>query len=251
VNLRVPLAVVQATPGRADAMPPDHYGAPPRKDRLGSFARHVTRTAAVAALSISLVGCHGAGSSTTTTAAGGAVAGGAAGAVADRPPCVVGAWRSEGFSVDTTRAKATGGGGFLMTIDPAGQTVVDFAGMRPVTVKASLGDLSISSHMRYAGRVSGKLQLPPAGASTGPWTSDPAVDWTGLRVTIDIDGSKIYDNVSPAEIAKEFAGTGHAAPTTDTHPVLGAGTYTCAGDKLTVAQQASSASATWTLHREG
>jgi len=222
----------------------------------------VTRMVGIAALAIPLAGCHAGGSSTAAPLAGGsavtdgaatdgAATGGAAtdGAVARQPGCVVGAWRSEGFAVETTLAKATGGGGFTMTIDPAGQTVVDFTGMRPVTVKASVGGMSISSHLKYAGRVSGKLHLPPAGASTGPWTSDPATDWTALRITIDIDGSKIYDNVSPADIAKEFAGTGHSPPTTDSQPVLGSGTYTCAGDKLTVTQQSSSASGTWTLHR--
>jgi hypothetical protein len=196
-----------------------------------------------------LAGCHPA----TALPDGAASPSGAArprvAAPAGEPPCVVGAWRSDGFTVDTTLAAATGGGGFAMTVDPAGHTVVDFAGMHPVAVKVELNGSTITSHLKYTGRVTGRLHLPAATASTGPWESDPDVDWSSLRVTIDIDGSKIFDNASPVDIAKEMASAG-TTPKSDTQPVLGAGTYTCAGDKLTVTQQGGSASAVWTLHRQ-
>jgi hypothetical protein len=195
-----------------------------------------------------LTGCHAGAAPRAAASAHGGVGAAAAGrARPGRPPCVVGAWRSDGFTVDTSLATATGGDGFTMTIDKAGRTVVDFTGMRPVVVKVDFEGNSITSHVSYTGKVSGRLHLPPANATTGPWESDPGVDWTGLRVTVDLDGDKIFDNASPADIAKDVGGS--AAPKSDTQPVLGAGTYTCAGDKLTVEQQRSSASATWTLHR--
>lgn len=195
-----------------------------------------------------LAGCHG-GAPPHAGSASGGTGGAAGGAGPGRPPCVVGAWRSDGFTVDSDEATATGGDGFTMTIDPAGRTVVDFAGMRPVAVKVDVEGASITSHLIYTGRVVGKLHLPPADATSGPWQSDPGVDWSSLRVTVDIDGDKIFDNASPADIAKDV-GAGAAAKS-DTQPVLSAGTYTCAGDKLTVEQDNSSVSASWALHRTG
>jgi hypothetical protein len=211
------------------------------------------RLAIASALALSLAGCHAGdvtrAGSATKTGSGTANRSGDRTA-ARKPPCFVGAWRSDGFAVDTTSANATGGDGFTMTIDPAGQTVVDFAGMRPVTVTASFGGSTINSHLMYAGKVAGKLKLPPANAATGPWTSEGGADWSSLRVTIDIDGFEIYDHVSPADIAKEYGASSSPATSSDTQPVLGTGTYTCAGDKLTVEQQGRSAAAIWALHRE-
>jgi hypothetical protein len=220
------------------------------------------RLAIASALTLSLAGCHAgaatrAGSATKTGSGTktGSPAGGTANrsgdrAAASKPACFVGAWRSDGFTVDTTSANATGGDGFTMKINPAGQTVVDFAGMRPVTITVTFGGSAIHSHLMYAGKVSGKLKLPPANATTGPWTSEGGADWSSLRVTIDIDGSKIFDNASPADIAKEYGSSSSTVTSSDTQPVLGTGTYTCAGDKLTVQQQGRSAAAIWTLHRE-
>jgi hypothetical protein len=53
------------------------------------------------------------------------------------------------------------------------------------------------------------------------------------------------DNASLADLAGSAKAAG-----TNTQPVLGSGTYTCAGDKLSIAQRSGSLSATWTLHGE-
>jgi hypothetical protein len=208
------------------------------------------RLALASALAVSLAGCHTGEASKPGSPATGA--GGSAGtqAPAGQPACFVGTWRSDGFAVDTSSANATGGDGFTMTVDRAGRTVVDFAGMRPVTVAVTFGGSTIQSHLMYAGKVSGTLKLPPPGTTSGPWTSEGGADWSSLRVTIDIDGSKIFDNASPADIAKEFGPSSSSATSSDTQPVLGTGTYTCGGDKLMVEQQGRSAAAIWTLHRE-
>lgn len=208
----------------------------------------------LAIVALSIVGC-GTGTGSPVPPA----QGGPSGLPAGGPPggsgshastCVVGAWRSDGYAVDTANATATGGGGFAMTIGADGQSVVDFARMQPVTIKVTIGGSSIDSHVIYTGRVAGKLKLPPPGASTGQWESEPGVNWGTARITLDVNGSKIMDSVSLADAAKQLGSAGAAAGTSS-QPVLGAGTYTCTGTKLSIDQRTSAMSATWTLHREG
>jgi hypothetical protein len=211
-------------------------------------------TALLALLVLSAAGCGpdqattprsaGSGSGPAASGTGRPTAGSAGGAA----PCVVGAWRSEGYTVDTPHATATGGGGFTMNIAADGRSLVDFAGMRPVVLTVTVGGSSIDSHLVYSGRVAGRLKLPPVGGSTGPWESAPGVDWGTVRVTVEVHGTKVLDNVPLADLA---AGAGGLPGGTDTQPVLGAGTYTCTGDRLTVAQRTGGSAVTWTLHREG
>jgi hypothetical protein len=199
---------------------------------------------------IGVAGCAGPGTAQpATTRSAGTGSGGtglAGGGPAGGSPCVVGAWRSDGYTVDTPNARATGGGGFTMAISPDGRSLVDFAGMRPVTITVTVGGNSIDSHVVYTGKVAGRLKLPPPGTSTGTWESEPGVDWGTVRITLDVHGTKVLDNASLAEVA----GNAGAAAGANTQPVLGSGTYTCARDKLTIAQRTGSLSATWALHRE-
>jgi hypothetical protein len=135
-----------------------------------------------------------------------------------------------------------------MTISADGRSVVDFAGMRPVVVTVTVGGNSITSHVLYTGRVAGRLKLPPPGTSSGPWESEPGVDWGTVRITVDVGGTTVMDNLSLADLA---ASGGGPPGGTNTQPVLGAGTYTCGTDRLTVAQRTGGAPVTWALHREG
>jgi hypothetical protein len=210
----------------------------------------------LAILALSLTGCNAADGSPHADANGGVDAsagpGAAASASLDAGPtsCVVGAWRSDGYAVHAAAASAIGGGGFTMTIGSDGRSVVDFAGMRPVTVTVTVGGSSIDSHLVYGGKVAGKLKLPAAGTTTGQWESEPGVDFGTVTITLDVNGTKVMDHVPLSELAAKPTGGGVPGGA-NTRPVLGAGTYTCSGDKLTIVQRAGTMSATWMLHRDG
>jgi hypothetical protein len=207
----------------------------------------------VAVLGAAACGPRGDGARPVAGASGGS-AGTAAGAPggggtrAGGTPCVVGAWRSDGYKVDSDVATVTGGSGFSMEIAPDGAAAVDFAGMQPVTITVTVSGASINSQVVYSGKASGRLKLPPAGAATGNWAPEPGVDWGSVRVTMELGGSKLFDNVPLADLAKDAGG---AASGTNTQPVLGSGSYTCSGDKLTVEQETTNLSVSWVLHREG
>ena len=167
-----------------------------------------------------------------------------ASAAADAP-CVVGSWRSDEYSVDGTGTKSAGGNGVRMAVATDGKAEVNFAGMQKVTITVTSSNQTYTeSYLAYSGTVSGKLKLPPADASSGPWEPEPGINWLFAYITLDSTGGKIFTDVPLGDI------TGSGAAEHNTEPLLGSGKYTCAGNNLTVEQPAGANSATWSLHRE-
>jgi hypothetical protein len=160
-------------------------------------------------------------------------------------PCVVGNWRSDEYSVDGAGTKSAGGSGVRMAVAPDGRAEVNFAGMQKVTITVtSTNQTYTESYLTYSGTVSGKLKLPPADASSGPWAPEPGINWLFAHITLDSTGGKVFTDVPLGDI------TGSGAAEHNTQPLLGSGKYTCSGKNLTVEQPAGANSATWSLHRE-
>jgi hypothetical protein len=152
------------------------------------------------------------------------------------PPksCLVGSWTATGADLTLSHVTEHGGGGIKMQIDAAGPFSVRLDPMAPLEFTSSAG---IAGTLTYAGSVTGKLTMPPAGATSGPWTAT-SEQWNAVTATIRVT-KPFSTTIGPLPLA-ELAGSAGAGGTgaggaVDSKP-FSAGTWTCSGNSLTLTQ---------------
>ncbi|BCB87187.1 hypothetical protein [Phytohabitans suffuscus] len=90
---------------------------------------------------------------------------------------------------------------------------------------------------------------PPApAAEEGTWEPVGAIDWSALRVTLELTEplrARLLDNAPIGDYIDDAANQSGQAIETD--PILGAGAYSCQGSTLTLKGDADNDGLTWTL----
>ncbi|MET7393639.1 hypothetical protein ABZS66_09115 [Dactylosporangium sp. NPDC005572] len=221
--------------------------------------------AAVAVFGIGLAGCSGngatPGSSTSAGASGGpsstapsgsasAGAGGGAGATGAAASCLVGTWKASNLTGKLSgpvNGTFTGGGGTLLTIDPAGKTQVDFGPMQPVTFTFNVSGNDVKGSFAYGGKVGGTVKTPTT--SSGTLEPTGTVDFSTLTVTVDLSAPATVRVADKMPIS-EFTGTGTAdtGGAVDAQPVLKKSQYDCSGNTLKLSPpQGGADTGTWTF----
>lgn len=164
--------------------------------------------------------------------------------------CLVGDWISVGVDAaaggELAQLSAAGGSQVALTVGAHGAVRVDFSAMAPVTVEGEVFDREVVGEVSYSGPASGVVRTD-TGASPGGWEAAP-VDWSGVRVTVEItepvqatpfDSAPIGDLVQGADDL-----TGEMV---DVAPILGEGTFECQDNRLTLAPAGDGI--TWIFHR--
>lgn len=228
------------------------------------------------ALALGLAGCaSGAGSGTPTSTP--------TPSPTVTPACPIGDWRSTQVAASAGGGAATlnvqGGSGVTLAVAPDGVVRADFSSMQPITFTAQVAGAQATGEFTYAGPITGAINLAggasatpsaaasPASASPGTATPSPAATggtgtgqpWepvgtanvADLRVTVKITApatATIADNVKVSEITNvQNTQVGNAI---DLQPLLRPGTYTCAGEQLTITLSGGQApSVMWTFAR--
>lgn len=167
--------------------------------------------------------------------------------------CVAGSWRTTAAAGQTGGALASasisGGDGVVVKVGPTGETTVDFAGMRPVTFSAQLGDAKIAGTFAYAGQAAGTVSTGTGGGTTGEWAPVPPLRWGDTRVTVQLTEptpAKLFDNVRISEYVGD--GANRSGDVVDIQPLLGEGRYECAGNTLTLTPK-DAGGLTWVLNK--
>jgi hypothetical protein len=226
----------------------------------------IALVAGVAALAVALTGCSSEhkskGAGATGGASGGSTAGSSAGAeaggTASPAPggaagasCLAGTWRSTGVSMSTTSGGATssasGGAGVVLTVGRDGKVSVDFDQMKPVTFTTTVSGAEIKGQYTYAGKATGAVAMPASGAASGTWQPSGSADWSALTVTVDLTSpveARIFDHAKISDFAG--AGGGETGGSVDAQPLLGAASYACSGNTLTLKGPSGAA---WTMQR--
>jgi hypothetical protein len=164
--------------------------------------------------------------------------------------CLVGQWTGVNFDVHVANIVEQGGAGVRLHIDGQGNTTAVFDGMKPVTFRYTTDSTTLSGQFTYAGRITGKLVLPPSGVASGNWLQASPANIGNLTATVHV-ASPVDVAVGPinmAELAGDLSGAGGAV---SAKPLLTGG-WQCSGDTLVTTPPANSAvTGSWTLTRTG
>ncbi|GAB7046662.1 hypothetical protein JCM9534A_17880 [Catenuloplanes indicus JCM 9534] len=184
--------------------------------------------------------------------------------------CVRGDWRTTTVAWHgngpVSGGSISGGRDVRLSVADDGAVVADFTGMQPVVFSVPVAGAPVNGQFRYTGRATGIMTTgptptPPAGtpptptplpapASTGPapassvaadpsgpvsgaWLVDGPVDWSGVRLTVDLTApaeTRLFDAVP----LSEYTGSGatRTADVVDVKPLLDDGRYLCDGRTL-------------------
>jgi hypothetical protein len=210
---------------------------------------------AVAALALGVAGCD---SSTDTPGASGSTSPTAAATTASTGSgtsgaCVVGTWKSTGFTGSFDQAGTTGtingGAGYTLVVAPDGATTVDFAGMSPVQFAAKVSGTDVKGSFTYGGKVVGAVKLPASGTS-GNWEPTGTSDFKALTVKLSLTAPVALD--LPSQSIADLAGMSQVqvGSAIDAQPVLKNGTYKCEGNTLTLGPPAgTTVGGTWAYQK--
>jgi hypothetical protein len=165
-------------------------------------------------------------------------------------PCLVGQWRSVAFDISASGGKLReqGGAGVRLHIDPQGHVTVVFNGMAPVDFTVDTSGHATSGHFTFAGTETGRITLPAATATSGPWVRTGSVNVSSITADMHLTSPITYHlgPVNVAELAGSMGGSAVGSPDLTT------GSWTCSGDKLvSLPPPGGSVSGTWTLTRAG
>lgn len=222
----------------------------------------IATVATLAGLGLAVAGCGEGGVVGLATPSPSAGTGSAAptGSAGTSPPtggpvasCVTGDWRTTAASGKTggplASASISGGDGVRVSVGPTGATTVDFAGMRPVTFNAQLGDAKVAGTFSYAGKATGTVSTGAGAGTSGDWAPVPPLQWGDTRVTVELTQptpAKLFDNVRISEYVGD--GANRSADVVDIQPLLGEGRYQCGGNTLTLTPK-DAGGLTWVLNR--
>lgn len=223
-------------------------------------------------------GASGPTTGTTTSAAPEPTASGTASG------CMVGTWRTTQVSGRASSAAASGsisgGSGATVTINPGGQVRADFSGMQPLSFTAEVAGNSVSGSATYGGQGTATIKASPSGsapatsapatpatppvptaspsatstaapataAEEGTWEPVGAIDWSALRLTLELTKpveARLLDNAPIGDYIDDAANQSGKAIETD--PILGAGAYSCQGSTLILKGDTDNDGLVWTL----
>lgn len=181
----------------------------------------------------------------------------------------------------------SGGTGATVTIGQTGQVRADFNGMKPLAFTAEVAGNEVAGSATYGGQGTATIKATPssATASSSPTTTAPAtpgtapvpttspavtptatsapavpaaeegkwepigtIDWTALRVTLDLTKplqARLLDNAPIRDYVDDAANQSGQAIEVD--PILGAGAYSCQGSTLILKGATDNDGLTWTL----
>jgi hypothetical protein len=164
-----------------------------------------------------------------------------------RTPCVVGNWTGVGYDLAAAGQTQHGGAGVKLVLDKTGQMTVTFDGMAPVVFETTAPTAIAGSYV-YSGTASGRVKVPPPGASAGNWdvvSSDSAADITAT-VQLTSPFALTLGPLNLAQLASELGGGAIGSSP------FGPGGWTCSGDRMVITPvQGSGVTGTWTLQRTG
>lgn len=235
----------------------------------------------LAGLGLAVGGCAGTepgasgpttGTTTTSAAPEPTVSGSASG-------CMVGTWRTTQVSGRAASAAASGtvsgGDGATVTISPNGQVRADFTGMKPLSFTAEVAGNAVAGEATYGGQGTATINTkatgsapttttpatapvptasatgtaaPATAAEEGTWEPVGDIDWSALRLTLELTKpveARLLDNAPIGDYIDDAAKQSGQAIETD--PILGAGAYSCQGSTLVLKGDTDNDGLTWTL----
>jgi hypothetical protein len=150
-------------------------------------------------------------------------------------------------SAGGTTSSASGGAGVVLSIGADGKVSVDFDPMKPIMFTTAVSGAEIKGQYTYAGKATGGVKMPAAGAAAGAWQPSGTADWSALTVTVDLTNpveARIFDHAKISDFVG--AGGGETGGTVDAQPLLAASSYTCSGNTLKLTAPSGAA---WTMQR--
>jgi hypothetical protein len=167
-----------------------------------------------------------------------------------RTPCVVGNWTGVGYDLAAEGQVQHGGAGVRLVVEKTGQMTVTFDGMAPVVFQTTTPGTEFTGSYVYNGSASGRVNLPPAGASSGTW--DPVSGGESFNITATVSvTSPVAITLGPLDLASIAGALGGAGGAVGAQP-FGPGGWTCSGDRMVITPlQGSGVTGTWTLQRTG
>ena len=193
--------------------------------------------------------------------------------------CMVGTWRTTQVSGQGSGAGASGsvsgGSGATLTIGPDGQVRADFNGTQPLSFTANVAGNAVEGTAAYTGQGTATIKANATGAATptttpatppvptttptataapapvaeeGTWEPVGEIDWSALRLTLELTKpvqARLLDNAPIGDYIDDAANQSGQAIETD--PILGAGAYSCQGSTLILKGDADNTGLTWTL----
>jgi hypothetical protein len=122
--------------------------------------------------------------------------------------------------------------------------------MAPVVFQTTTPGTEFTGSYVYNGSASGRVNLPPAGASSGTW--DPVSGGESFNITATVSvTSPVAITLGPLDLASIAGALGGAGGAVGAQP-FGPGGWTCSGDRMVITPlQGSGVTGTWTLQRTG
>jgi hypothetical protein len=202
--------------------------------------------------------------------------------------CMVGTWRTTQVSGRAASAAASGsisgGSGATVTIGQNGQVRADFNGMQPLSFTVDVAGNPVVGTATYGGQGTATINAsatggtapatpitpatpatvpaptaspsatatataaPAATAEEGTWEPVGKIDWSALRLTLELSKpveARLLENAPIGDYVNDAANQSGQAIETD--PILGAGAYSCQGSTLTLKGDTANDGLTWTL----
>jgi hypothetical protein len=134
-----------------------------------------------------------------------------------------------------------------LVLDKTGAMTVTFDGMAPVIFETT-APTAIAGTYVYSGSASGKVKVPPPGASAGTWEVVSSDTFANITATLQLTSPFAFSfgPLNLAELAGELGGGAVSSQP------FGPGGWTCSGDRMVITPvQGSGVTGTWTLQRTG
>jgi hypothetical protein len=181
----------------------------------------------------------------------------------------------------------SGGSGATVTINQNGQVRADFNGMQPLSFTAEVAGNAVAGTATYGGQGTATINAtatggtapgspatpitpatpgtapappaspsatatataaPPTSAEEGTWEPVGKIDWSALRLTLELSKpveARLLENAPIGDYINDAANQSGQAIETD--PILGAGAYSCQGSTLILKGDTDNDGLTWTL----
>jgi hypothetical protein len=196
--------------------------------------------------------------------------------------CMVGTWRTTQVSGHASSTAASGsvsgGSGATVTIGPDGRVLADFNGTQPLSFTAQVAGNTVAGAATYSGQGTATINAKATGAATsttapatpatppvptttptstaapapaaeeGTWEPVGKIDWSALRLTVELTKpveARLLDNAPIGDYIDDAANQSGQAIETD--PILGAGAYSCQGSTLILKGDTDTDGLIWTL----
>jgi hypothetical protein len=180
----------------------------------------------------------------------------------------------------------SGGSGATVTISPEGKVLADFGGMKPLSFTADVAGNAVEGSATYGGQGTATIKAsgsstpatdsptatapatpgtppvpsasptattpattaPAPAAEDGTWEPVGKIDWSALRLTLELTKPvpvRLLDNAPIGDYINDAAN--QSGKVIETDPILGAGSYSCQGSTLILKGDTDNDGLTWTL----